>query len=67
MRQWHFHHPFWGSALVMGGARLIGSMFGFGWKLRHDVDGSGLSDGDLNAKLAHVLEAVELGLQKGGE
>lgn len=36
MRQWHFHHPFWGSALVMGGARLIGSMVWFGWKLRHD-------------------------------
>jgi fatty acid desaturase len=36
LRQWHFRHPFWGSALLMGGAQLIGSMFWFGWKLRHD-------------------------------
>lgn len=36
LRQWHFRHPFWGSALLMGGAQLIGSMFWFGWKLRND-------------------------------
>lgn len=36
LRRWHFRHPFWGSALLMGGAQLIGSMFWFGWKLRHD-------------------------------
>lgn len=36
LRQWHFRHPFWGSALLMGGSQLIGSMFWFGWKLRND-------------------------------
>lgn len=36
LRQWHFRHPFWGSALLMGGAQLIGSMFWFGWTLRND-------------------------------
>ncbi len=36
LRQWHFRHPFWGSALLMGGAQLIGSMFWFGWTLRRD-------------------------------
>lgn len=36
LRQWHFRHPFWGSAVLMGGAQLIGSMFWFGWKLRND-------------------------------
>ncbi len=36
LRRWHFHHPFWGSALLMGGIQLIGSMFWFAWKLRDD-------------------------------
>lgn len=34
IRQWHFRHPFWGSALLMGGIQLIGSMLWFGWRLR---------------------------------
>lgn len=36
LRRWHFRHPLWASALLMGGAQMIGSMFWFGWTLRHD-------------------------------
>jgi fatty acid desaturase len=34
LRRFHFLHPFWVSALGMGGLQLILSMFWFGWKLR---------------------------------
>ena len=51
IRQWHFRHPFWGSALLMGGIQLIGSMLWFGWRLR-----------DKHSRLQHGLRHDAIGI-----
>lgn len=67
LRQWHFRHPFWGSALLLGGAQMIGSMFWFGWILRRDH--SRLLRGmrtDLIGILAVQLVMVSIAIHTGG-